>query len=300
MGHASVRGPRRTWFAIGATLVILAIAGLAGCTASGSGSPSGGGASSTAAEPASSSPEPSPSESPTPSDSLAAFADTCQRDVEQVASGKLQYNPRLTGRPGQPQTYDAAIVLTGAQPTPTAIITGPNPTSSSISVECRVGARLLPVGDGIAVAHDPDADPGGWLYEQFAATPAGELQWHWTVTPHKLGTQRLTLQLRPAVAGATGGPIISSAVLGFTTTVTVKGTAVQRAANTAKGLAAGWEVAIGILAAVLTATTALLVASAKFRDALRSLLSRGPQPTAGPNTSSEGRRPRRSARRRRE
>lgn len=245
------------------------------------------------------SPTASPSRSATPTQSptappttgtLEAFTRDCRGNAE-FRAGYVRYPGSLSIPLGGTANYSAAVDVREVQGDPEEVIDHKNPKGSPVFVQCLLGARLVGVGGGITVESTTADLDGGWRYYEF--TPAGVVEWSWSVSPRQPIDQQLRLELRPAVKDIRAGALSElAASADYVTAVDVQATRIQRLDfwMDTEGKTLG-TILGGLGAAVLAA----LAFSSKFREAVRGLFGRkSPAPTEGSAT-----RPRAGRRRKR-
>lgn len=143
---------------------------------------------------------------------LDAFLEACEDGVEEWRRGRLEYPALLRVDLDDSVTYVAALDVTADAPPPTQV-PGPSPTSAPVDVRCGVSARLVPLGDGLAV------DEEGWVDRAF--TPTGVVRWSWAVHADEPGDDDVRIELRPAVA--VGDDVVTgAAVAEYVTAVDVR------------------------------------------------------------------------------
>ncbi|SOC56876.1 hypothetical protein [Ornithinimicrobium cerasi] len=174
---------------------------------------------------------PDDEDDPTGSQSLQPWVDDCRDAVAEVGlAGRVTYPEVLRGEVDHSSTYQVNLDLTGSDLPADEVLDNLNGTAAQaeLRVQCVVGARLLPVGDGIEVGEDGDAEE--FVYRR--VSEAGFVEWGWTVTPVEPVDQEVRLELQPAVftdAGLEGMP--ADAVVQFVTDVEVGSTLIQRVAH---------------------------------------------------------------------
>lgn len=129
------------------------------------------------------------------SNELAAFLADCERGVSKWQVGQVDYPQRVPMDVGQSIAYVAAVDIRSNPLPAEKLIPGDTPQSVPVAVQCRLGARLVPVGKSL------DVDNQNWILRQF--TPTGILNWSWSVTAVAPGDHGLRLELEPAVTTQT-------------------------------------------------------------------------------------------------
>ena len=176
----------------------------------------------------------------------------CEQGIQKWkdSAGQLDYPETLALKVGVPSTYNAAIDISAAQAPPDDLIIVPSgrATSEPIFVKCGVAARLVPVGE---LSVSPGSDE--WITRGFS--PAGVLEWAWTVSTDTSGPKQLRLELQPAALsadGPLGGGAQTAEVL---TAVSVQATAIDSASD---WMTTQWPKLVGVVAALGLAGAALL------------------------------------------
>ncbi len=198
-------------------------------------------------------PPPVPSETVSPSepDSLLSFQRDCERGAGRWRAGQVDYPDQLLVPLGRGTTYNAAVDVQDEPLPPDDVVenTGTS-TFELVAVQCVLGARLVAVDEGIAVA--PSAE-GDWTYREF--TPSGVVEWAWSVTATTPQGHELRLDLRPAVRMDGLPNVLDMQVSSFKTDVNVDATRLERASywfNTQ------WPLLVGICAVLAAAVLALV------------------------------------------
>jgi hypothetical protein len=155
---------------------------------------------------------------------LAAFTEQCEDGVDQWRAGQLDFPARLVVRFPGSATYNAAVDAREAALPPDQVIDvgDGGARSTPVHVQCRVGARLVPVGEHLTVEGEGDDD---WVYKEWS--PLGVVEWSWTVAASEPVDQELRLDLRPAVVAddiSTG----ADTQLSVTTDVEVRSTVIRQ------------------------------------------------------------------------
>jgi hypothetical protein len=136
----------------------------------------------------------------TADEQLAAFVRECEQRADPATwrLGQVDYPRTMSLEVGREDTYSVAVDVRATPAPPDDVIDAADPTSEPVQVQCVLSARLIPVGDHIAVSADDQHNViDGWSYQRF--TPAGIVEWAWTVTADAPAPGRLRLVLRPAV-----------------------------------------------------------------------------------------------------
>jgi hypothetical protein len=187
-----------------------------------------------------------------PSPELLAFFDSCKQGVEVWMAGQLSYPKDVRLDVGETKSY-VAVVDIRENPAPSdEVLPVQGGESTPVAVQCALAARLSPQGDGLRV-DEPD-----WVLR--TPTPAGVVNWSWSVTGLKPKGHDLKLELQPAVKIANGllmvrntEPMVSS----YVTTVNVEGTVIE-------DFGQWWNENWPILAAIAGATAAGVLALVKW------------------------------------
>jgi hypothetical protein len=240
--------------------------------------PTGGRSGQPTAEPTEGS-QPSASRQPEV-DQLSAFAAQCGATTA-YRSGRVLYPRTLTADLGEATTYGAAVDVRDSPAAPGDVIPGPDPTSEPVLVQCVIGARLVEVGPGISVENDDAAADGGWRYQQF--TPAGVLEWSWSVTPLVPRRQELRLELRPVVEVSGDLPVPRTTTTQFVTRVEVHANWIQRLSY---WFSTAWPQLAAVAAILAGALTAVLIFTKETRTRITELRASGAKrrPTRPPRS----------------
>lgn len=109
--------------------------------------------------------------------------------------GQVDYPKSIRVAVGRATVYEAAIDIRDVPPPPGEVILGADISAGSekVAVQCRLAARLRPVGTALIV--DPPADE--WQDREFS--PLGLVEWTWSVTATELIDQQIVLSIQPAV-----------------------------------------------------------------------------------------------------
>lgn len=160
---------------------------------------------------------------------LQPWVEECRKAAsQQDFAGQVTYPATLPAELDEATSYKVVIDLADSELSPEEIIDNPHGETSErdIRVQCLVAARLIPVGAGITVAEDRDADRGGWVHRRFTGT--GTVDWAWSVTPSVPDEQQVRLQLQPVLFIDDGARTIpADAVTTLVTRVPVEATRVQ-------------------------------------------------------------------------
>jgi hypothetical protein len=218
---------------------------------------------------------------------LAAFLDGCGATLAGSSSGptwregRLDYPTALDVDVHFPATYVATVTIrpdAAAQPAPRAI---PGTAGrSDVYLQCVVAARLTTEGDFLEVEDDD------WQPRTF--TPAGVLDWSWSITGKELGHQDVRLELQPAVQIDDGEPRIADSPLdaaSFVTRVRVTGNWVE---EVGKWWEENWAGLTAIVGALGAGGVAVLKWGGDARDALRSVRRRDRPRDEAPAAGSGG------------
>ncbi|WP_235781557.1 hypothetical protein [Sinomonas notoginsengisoli] len=171
---------------------------------------------------------------------------------------------------GQSMSYNFAVDVNDAPHPPDQVIQMDGPArAAKVFVKCELRAKLVPVGDGIAVTPDPTADDRGWVYRDFS--PDGIAPWSWTVTAKDPAPQQLRVELTPAVSSAALRYGTPTNIEPYTTTVNVTGTWLD---HTKYWFEVQFPAAKYIASAIGAALLAVLVFIPKAREALRKAFGR--------------------------
>ena len=221
-----------------------------------------------APNPSAPAPTTAPSRSASPRNSeLEAFTDACEKSQEWLP-GQVEYPGKLSVQMGQATTYGATVDIRDADIPPGKELRLDS-AKEPIDVQCVIGARLISVGGGIDVEIPAEAREGGWIYRKF--TPSGVVEWSWTVAPRTPVSQKLRLELEPAVLreDASGDDPRSTAYVD--TMVNVTATHIDRLAY---WFQTQWVLLSRIAGTVGVAILAVLAFSSKAREAIKSLFTR--------------------------
>jgi hypothetical protein len=136
---------------------------------------------------------------------------------------------------------------------------------ATIEVRCGVGARLVGLGESVAVE-----DEGEWIYLQF--DNPGVFEWAWVIRATKPEDSQVRLELRPAVAVSGGGFVVPgnddprAPTIGFESDIDVQAGLVDQADTFASD---NWPKIARIVGIIATALLALVAFYWKFRRAAR-------------------------------
>jgi hypothetical protein len=216
----------------------------------------------------------SETETAPPPGSLDQFLADCERSLENWRPGQVVYPERLAVPLDQSGTYRATIdIRAGAQEQPAP---GPGTAAEDIEVQCGVGARLVPLGEGVTV------DETDWILREFDSP--GTVEWAWSVTAVQLDDAEVRLDLRPAIAAVRGGLVIPadedsrSPTAAFTSSIEVTGDWTDHLAD---WFDRDWPVITGAFVLVGAAVAGVLSWLVKQRRALRELRQTAPAPAVG-------------------
>jgi hypothetical protein len=154
-----------------------------------------------------------------------------------------------------------------------------------VLVTCTVQARLLGASD-FDISAVGDASPGGWIEHQLSTLTT--ISWSWFVTPHRVGTSELELQVQPVVqlrSGASATDTSVSEASRATYPIDVRVRDEHLLAQVIRYVTAVTEL-LTTVEGMLAATLAVLVVGLALRARLfhgRRVEARRPVPT-GPTT----------------
>lgn len=209
-----------------------------------------------------------PTSSPTPNqdEEIAAFI----RDCEQATTfreAQLVFPEYKRIHVGHSESYSAAVDIRSDPAPADKTIDDPHPRSEPIKVQCVLSARLVPLGEGIEVVPDTDADGAGWRLLKF--TPNAVVEWSWTVKPIYPVDQRLRLELMPAVMIlATGQSSAINSSASYITDVYVEATQIEKLSH---WFNTQWKLLATVAAALGVAFLGLLAFSSQVREAITKL-----------------------------
>ncbi|WIX86198.1 hypothetical protein [Amycolatopsis sp. DG1A-15b] len=138
---------------------------------------------------------------PTPNNwaALSDFAAACEEGVNNWKAAQVDYPGTLDLVKDVPGVYVAAVDVNDVPLPPDKVISGTEPRTAPIGVQCVISARI--VGDESMTVNPPE-----WAPRAF--NPAGVLNWSWQVTARAAGSRGLQLQLQPAVATGGANPTV--------------------------------------------------------------------------------------------
>jgi hypothetical protein len=243
----TIRRPRNL---VKASLVAIALSGIAGACSASQSAGSSGGPATTEAGPATTDGGSPPTEGsgPPPTTPALPFTDpnaACEGALNAYINRKLAYEPSRVMEIGQPTTVSVELGA-GSLP-PLTDISPENTTVVPLKSTCEVQAQLI----GAAF----DISPTGWQQASFLTVPV--VTWVWQVTPKDAG-RNLDLELEvQSLFQVSGNPPVPGGPPPFDAKITVNAahqTFVQQANN-----AANSSLGAGVLAGILSPSILALV-----------------------------------------
>jgi hypothetical protein len=194
------------------------------------------------------------------------------------------YPSEVSALVGETVNYSAAVDVNVVPSPPEEVIDSDEPKTSMVLVQCFIGAKLSPVGEGIEVNESGETDDNDWRY--FPFTAAGLIEWSWDVTPKIPTDQQVRLQLRPAVKVSDGGSDEYPPTADYVSDVDVKATVTEKLNY---WIDTQGKVIGAIFTALVLALVAVLASIEKVRDAVKKLFTKkaGSEPSASKTPSSQ-------------
>ena len=207
---------------------------------------------------------------PKPSSSIRAYTKKCAMSHGGWRNAVVDYPKQLSSGLNEASTYKAVVDIRRRPAAPETVIPyADEAVGEPVLVRCVLAARLIAVSDTIEVRTTDDADGSGWRFQRW--TPQGVIEWSWIFVPESPETQKLRLELTPAVIG---GPARFGTLrrVSYESQVATDSTRLERLSywfNT------DWHMLGSIAGTLAVAVVAILGFSAKVREQVARLFSPG-------------------------